>query len=191
VGWVVAVVLAPIVFALVAVYVVLKLALVLLRLVFAPVALLRLVMKPFARIVTICGTMPLALDLRGCGGAISGSGTGSNARRRRSLLSLPTGNEKEMDMQRLWTGPSRLRFFLLVTAVSVITVAASSPNSSAVRGSHVSGDTSTSPDAAASGTASQADCSKAVLVSTPTGDGGVQISPGLQQDVRSTQRRTI
>jgi hypothetical protein len=42
-----------------------------------------------------------------------------------------------MDMRQFWTPASRRRFFLVVAAISVITLAASGPTHSAVRGSRV------------------------------------------------------
>jgi hypothetical protein len=63
-------------------------------------------------------------------------------------------------MRRLWTGKSRSRFFLVVAAVSVITLAASSPIYSAVSGGHSVA--SASAVAAARGTSTASgDCSKA------------------------------
>jgi hypothetical protein len=66
-----------------------------------------------------------------------------------------------MDMRQLWTRASRPRFFLVVAALSVITLAVSSPIHSAVRGWHTIGHTSASPVAAAGRTAANADCSRA------------------------------
>lgn len=81
------------------------------------------------------------------------------------LLPLPTGNEKEMDMRQLWTRVARPRSVLVVAAISVITLAASSPISSAVRGSHVTRPTSASHVAAAGGTSgASGDCSKAAAL---------------------------
>jgi hypothetical protein len=64
-------------------------------------------------------------------------------------------------MRQLYPRASRLRFFLVVAAVSAVTLAASSPIYSAARGGHLIGHTSKSPTAAATGTAATADCSKA------------------------------
>jgi hypothetical protein len=56
----------------------------------------------------------------------------------------------------------RSRFFLVVAAVSVITLAASSPIYSAVRGAHLTRNTSASPIATAGGTSTaSSDCSEA------------------------------
>jgi hypothetical protein len=64
-------------------------------------------------------------------------------------------------MRQLYPRASRLRFFVLVAALSVITLSASSPIYSAATGVRFTGRTSKSPAAAAAGTAAQADCSKA------------------------------
>jgi hypothetical protein len=64
-------------------------------------------------------------------------------------------------MRRLGTGASRRRLFVLVAAISVITLAASSPIYSAVRGSHATGHSTASPVAAAGGTSvASSDCSE-------------------------------
>jgi hypothetical protein len=60
-------------------------------------------------------------------------------------------------MRQLYPRASRLRFFVLVAAFSVITLSASSPTYSAATGVRFTGRTSKSPVAAAA----QADCSKA------------------------------
>jgi hypothetical protein len=64
-------------------------------------------------------------------------------------------------VRQLWTQASRPRLLLVVVASSVVTLAASSPISSAVRGSRATGPVSGSPTARAGGTAATADCSKA------------------------------
>jgi hypothetical protein len=69
-------------------------------------------------------------------------------------------------MRQLYARASRLRFFLTVAAISVITLAASSPIYSATSGGHLIGHTSEAPVAAAGGTAAQADCSKAAATET-------------------------
>jgi hypothetical protein len=66
-----------------------------------------------------------------------------------------------MEMRQLRTRPFRLRFFLVVAATSLITLAASNPIYSAVSGSHVTGHTSASPVATAGPTVS-GPCSRAV-----------------------------
>jgi hypothetical protein len=67
-----------------------------------------------------------------------------------------------MDMRQFWTRAPRSRFLLVAAAISVITLAASSPIYSAVRGSHVTGHSTASPVAAAGGTSVvSSDCSKA------------------------------
>jgi len=62
-------------------------------------------------------------------------------------------------MRQLWTRAFHLRVFLVVAALSVITLAASGPIYSAVTGSHVIGHTFASP-VAAGGTSATGDCSK-------------------------------
>jgi hypothetical protein len=64
-------------------------------------------------------------------------------------------------MRQLWTRTSRRRFFVVVAALSVITLGASSPIYSAVSGWHVTGHTSASPVATAGPTVS-GPCSRAV-----------------------------
>jgi hypothetical protein len=64
-------------------------------------------------------------------------------------------------MRQLYPRASRLRFFVLVAALSVITLSASSPIYSAATGVRFTGHTFKSPAAAAAGTAATPDCSKA------------------------------
>jgi hypothetical protein len=64
-------------------------------------------------------------------------------------------------MRQFYPRASRLRFFLVVAAMSVITLAASSPIYSAARGGHLIGHTSKSSAAAPAATAATADCSEA------------------------------
>jgi hypothetical protein len=70
-------------------------------------------------------------------------------------------------MRQLRTGASRPRFLLVVAAISVITLAASSPIYSAVRGSHATRNAFALPAAAASGTAAP-DCSIAAASAAAT-----------------------
>ena len=125
-------------------------------------------MDPFAPVVTICATIAVALDLARWRQALRfGSGSGAE-KEERSFLSLPTGNEKETGMRQLYPRASRLRFFLVVAVISVITLAASSPIYPAARGGHLIGHTSESPAAAAAGTGATADCSKATALELTT-----------------------
>jgi hypothetical protein len=63
-------------------------------------------------------------------------------------------------MRQLYPRASRPRFFLLVAVMSVITLAASSPIYSAVRGSHFTGHASASAVAAAGASTASSDCSE-------------------------------
>ena len=80
-------------------------------------------------------------------------------------------------MRQLRTRASRPRLFLVVAAISVITLAASSPIYSAVRGSHVTRNTSALPLVAARGTAAP-DCSIAAASAAATAEH-FGIDPGL------------
>ena len=71
-------------------------------------------------------------------------------------------------MRQLWTRASRPRFFLVVAAMSVITLGASSPIYSAVRGSHVTGHTSPLRVAKSGAMAATANCSKAAALQVAT-----------------------
>jgi hypothetical protein len=64
-------------------------------------------------------------------------------------------------MRQLWTRASHPRRLLVVAAMSMITLAASSPIYAAARGGHLIGHTPDSPAAAPAATAATADCSKA------------------------------
>jgi hypothetical protein len=67
-----------------------------------------------------------------------------------------------MDMRQLWRRASRPRLALVAATVSVITLAASSPIYSAVRGSHAAGHSTASPVAAGGGASTaSSDCSEA------------------------------
>jgi hypothetical protein len=79
-------------------------------------------------------------------------------------------------MRQLYPRASRLRFFVLVAALSLITLAASGPIHSAVRGSHVTGDTSASRVATA-------DCSlsTALQVAQPLFVWGNDVSKPIAQ----------
>jgi hypothetical protein len=113
--------------------------------------------------------MVLALDL-GDRRAISDVGTGSGAEEESSfLLSGPA--TREIGMRQLWRRASRLRLFLVLAAIAVITLAASSPIYSAVRGSHIADDNVASPVATAGG------CSKATASKVMTRYGIGVIKP--------------
>ena len=67
-------------------------------------------------------------------------------------------------MRQLWRHASRARLFLVVAGVCVLTLAASSPIYSAVRGSQLSVHSSPSPAAGMDGAKAKADCSLATAL---------------------------